>query len=143
MPLLFGNKISTITGEPEPEVESKVFVAKAITDALRSSAKYIQGNLFPPEGKNMHPGMKQSIGHRNPAQWIDRSRPDYQPSLFAAPQVNMSLSQSSGAWKKPFKIFFSFLKDNPGAMIDDVVKKTSLSKYEAENIMNLLKANRR
>ena len=139
----FSNPISTITGKPEPTMDEKVFAAKAMIDGIKNKLfPYVKGNISPPAGKNMHLGMEQSMSG-NPAKWIDRSRDDYQPSLFAAPKANMVLSQASGAWKGRLNLFMKFMAKNPKASSDTITKKTGISKYEVENLKKLFAENKK
>ena len=103
--------------------------------------EYLLNNIFG-RSANTHPGMVKSLSD-NPKMWIDKTDPNYQPSIFAAPQYEMMLGQS-GAWKGPFLKIMSLFSKNPSSVqsVNSIVKKTGLSKYQAETLKELLEINR-
>ena len=94
-----GNPISTITGKPLASVEERLALARDIFNAL----SYLKKNIFPGAGENLHPGMEQSFDW-NPRRFIDKSDPNYQPSIFAEPKPNILLGEIDPPGLKPFKL---------------------------------------
>ena len=104
--------------------------------------QYILNNLFG-RASNVHSGMDLSYD-MNPRSYIDKSHPEYQPSLFAAPNVEMLQGASSGAWRTPFMKFMQVFQQSPSKVdsVGKIIKNTGLSKYEAETLKELMNINR-
>jgi len=125
MPITFGNGTSTITGKPEPSMEEKVFLGKAIFNQIKSS-------LFPDTPVTFD---------RNPERYINPNHPAYQPSLFAEPgPPNMMVIGQSGAWRAPLTKYMKFISAKPGASVKEIIKKTKLTRYQVETIKKLLES---
>jgi len=66
--------------------------------------------------------------------WLDRKSGSEEPGIYAPPENEMLISQSSGYWKKPLATYLEFTAKNPGASVSKIMKGTGLDRYHVETL---------